>query len=183
MTIKTHLTLHIHLARALVTAIYWTVLVILVLEVHVWTGEDPIRLTQQFAGNCVWKGLSETCFTFQAQTFTIMSCWFPTLTMYLPLGENATQEMPYLCICSSATCLRSATSHSLTAGRWPLWWREEQLLLRKQLWFSVLYVISRVLSTPGTRVTCQFCAARGDNPWTSDLSSPYVVISASASTH
>lgn len=60
--------------------------------------------------------------TFQAQTLTIMSCWFPTLTMYLPLGENATHETPYLCVWSSATWLRSATSHTLTAGRWPLWW-------------------------------------------------------------
>lgn len=61
--------------------------------------------------------------TFHAQTLTIMSCWFPTLTMYLLLGEKATQETPYLCVWSSATCLRSATSHSLTAGRWPLCWK------------------------------------------------------------
>lgn len=59
--------------------------------------------------------------TFHAQTLTIMSCWFPTLTMYLLLGEKATQEMLYLCFCSSATCRRSATSQSLTAGKWPLW--------------------------------------------------------------
>lgn len=64
--------------------------------------------------------------TFHAQTLTIMSCWFPTLTMYLPLGEKATQETPYLCDWSSATCLRSATSHSLTAGRWPLWWEGQR---------------------------------------------------------
>lgn len=74
-----------------------------------------------------WSNISTTCehcrlnCTFQAHTLTIMLCWFPTLTMYLPLGEKATHEMPKSCIWSSATCLRSDTSHSRTAGRWPHW--------------------------------------------------------------
>lgn len=41
--------------------------------------------------------------------------------MYFPLGENATQATPYLCSCSSATCRRSDTSQTRTAGMWPLW--------------------------------------------------------------
>ncbi len=96
--------------------------------------------------------------TFHAQTLTFMSCWFPTLTMYLLLGENATQEMPYLCVWSSATCLRSATSHSLTAGRWPLWWKGQRdverggatteiikskqfIFTQKKVWFCC-YIVS-----------------------------------------
>lgn len=54
--------------------------------------------------------------TFQFHTFTIMSCWYPTLMMYFPLGENATQATPYLCSSSSPTCTRSDTSHTRTAG-------------------------------------------------------------------
>lgn len=48
-----------------------------------------------------------------------MSCWYPTLTIYFPLGENATQATPYLCSCSSATCRHSETSQIRTAGMWP----------------------------------------------------------------
>lgn len=59
--------------------------------------------------------------TFQAHTFTLMSCCDPTLTMYLLLGENATQDTPYWCSSSSHTCVPADTSHTRTAGRWPLW--------------------------------------------------------------
>lgn len=55
--------------------------------------------------------------TFQFHTLTIMSCWYPTLTMYFPLGEKATQATPYLCSSSSPTCTRAETSHTRTAGR------------------------------------------------------------------
>lgn len=55
--------------------------------------------------------------TFQFHTFTIMSCWYPTLTMYFPFGENATQATPYLCSSNWLTCRRSETSQTRTAGR------------------------------------------------------------------
>lgn len=64
--------------------------------------------------------------TFHDHTLTIMSCWYPTDTMYLELGENATQATPYLCSWSSATWVRSATSHTRTAGMCPLWRGQQQ---------------------------------------------------------
>lgn len=94
---------------------------------HIFLQDSTIHIQTTTLGrkNCsisLQNVVAQNEATFQAQTLTIMSCWFPTLTMYLPLGEKATHETPYLCVWSSATCLRSATSHTLTAGRWPLWW-------------------------------------------------------------
>lgn len=97
--------------------------------------------------------------TFQAQTLTVMSCWFPTLTMYLPLGEKATHETPYLCVWSSATCLCSATSHTLTAGRWPLWWTGQRYMCRitwDDCWIQIFLFCrlghARIIHSRGSKV-------------------------------
>lgn len=89
------------------------------------------RLPTLFNLTTLWSTQPPEELTFHDHTLTIMSCWYPTDTMYLELGENATQATPYLCSWSSATWVLSATSHTRTAGMCPLWRGEEHTQNRK----------------------------------------------------
>lgn len=74
-----------------------------------WLTEHFTKLSEFFLRlNVRWQLATYTharqlALTFQSQTLSTMSCWYPMDTMCFILGEKATQATPYLWPSISAT--------------------------------------------------------------------------------